>query len=70
MSTSPRRVLDRGSGLTSPLGTALIPCTVRYRPASLVEIIDTEGYWLHQKLGIGIITLVPGLVFSLKLVHL
>ena len=25
-----------GSGLTSPLGSVLIPCTVRYRPASLV----------------------------------
>ena len=57
MSTSLKRALARGSGLTGPLGSALSPCTARYRPASLVYIIDSEGYWLHQKLGTGIITL-------------
>ena len=57
MNTSLGRVLD--GGVVSPvhLGSVLIPCTVRYCPASLVQIIDTEGYWLHQKLGTGIIKL-------------
>ena len=57
MSTSLGCVLY--GGVVSPvhLGSVLIPCTVRYLPASLVYIIDSEGHWLHKKLGIGIIIL-------------